>query len=124
MQSWEPACLGAALALCTIVGCQPKACPPPITSAAASGQRCAADDSACGPEPFRAQCLEQTDYSRNAPRVPFAPQPQREGDECAYDGECADSGCGYQCLSLRSGGNDAFTCEGRPDVEEQLEDAY
>lgn len=113
-----------ALAIAGLVDCHSQECPAPKTPAAVPGQRCAADDPACGPEPFSATCLEQTDYERDTKRIPLAPQPSQAGDECSHDGECADSGCGYHCGSLRSREDQVFTCEHRPDVEKRLEAAY
>jgi hypothetical protein len=59
-----------------------------------------------------------------APRIPIAAAPKRAEDECAHDGECADSGCGFRCLSLQASAGELFACEGRPDLEERLADAY
>lgn len=86
--------------------------------------RCRADDRACGAQPFRRTCLDNVftradqpihlvfhDHARELLAAPV---------DCDSDGECVDSGCGYQCSSTRDHSHRVYTCIGLPGVEEQL----
>jgi hypothetical protein len=75
----------------------------------APGARCAPDDPACGPVPYEAACVEQTDYHPRGKREIVRARPGR--GPCAYDGECRVGGCGNECVPT-SAIDHAGTCEG------------
>ena len=85
--------------------------------------RCSVDDAECGPEAFSRTCLDWAGYRARAPRLRVG---RNAVDQpCFHDGECANSGCGYQCLSFRSVRVDeAFECIGKPQTEKVLADAF
>ena len=92
--------------------------------------RCAPTDPDCGPEAFRHDCLDHAGYDPNAPRIPLHERRHKDpSSRCTHDGECFSTGCGYGCLSIYdpilSGPNPVvFTCEGHPDLEKALENAF
>ena len=96
-------------ALTASAGGDPAACVD-VTILSAPGARCAADDPACGPIPYEAACVEQTDYDPKGQRVIMRARPGR--GPCAYDGECRVGGCGNECVPT-SMVDHAGTCEGR-----------
>jgi hypothetical protein len=76
----------------------------------APGARCAPDDPACGPVPYEAECVEQTDYYSKGRREIVRARPGR--GPCSYDGECRVGGCGNECVPGTMVDR-AGTCEGR-----------
>jgi len=86
---------------------------------AETGPRCAADDPACGPMPYRGGCVEQTDYNPRTKRKLVYGAGGREvttPGQCTHDGECVKNGCGNQCTPA-SRGTSFGTCEGRFELE-------
>jgi hypothetical protein len=88
--------------------------------------RCLASDPGCGPQAFEHECRDALGYRSAAPRKPMG---GTQGVErpCTYDGECFDSGCGYQCLSVHhrtAGKQVSFTCEANERIGYALRDAY
>lgn len=86
-----------------------------VTILSAPGPRCAADDPACGPVPYQAMCVEQTDYDPKGARTIV----QGEGatGQCKHDGECVVSGCGNECAPAAAVGREG-TCEDRSDWDD------
>jgi hypothetical protein len=85
--------------------------------------RCEASDPDCGPEPFRGTCVAGLGFQPGVSRVPISRghDPDRP---CSFDGECVNSGCGYQCLSVQTlQANTAYTCIGLPKVDALLDRA-
>jgi hypothetical protein len=70
--------------------------------------RCAAGDPTCGPVPYKAACIERTDYDPQAARKPV--RGFGRAGECQHDGECFVAGCGNECVPARGTGI-AGTCE-------------
>lgn len=88
--------------------------PPPMS-------RCEVRDPDCGPEAFRHSCVAEVGYQPGVSRRPFGgPDPKRP---CSFDGECVDSGCGYQCLSTRGSEATSYTCIGLPYEDARLDRA-
>jgi len=81
-----------------------------VNISSAPGARCAPDDPACGPVPYEAACVEQTDYDPKGTRTIVRARPGR--GPCSYDGDCYVGGCGNECVpgSMVDRGG---TCEGR-----------
>lgn len=85
--------------------------------------RCEASDPDCGPETFRGVCPAAVGYEPGVGRYPLVSDPLTPGHACTYDGECINSGCGYQCSSIatiekRIADQIVFTCEARVGLEE------
>ncbi len=89
-------------------------------------ERCAASDPQCGPEAFSGTCLDRVGYRPTATRRPaFGGSFVRSLDNpCTFDGECVNSGCGYQCLSTTRHSNMGYTCEGHGEWDRALADAF
>jgi hypothetical protein len=107
--------------------CSSELCKPSEALAANPAQleaRCSADDAECGPEAFSHTCLDWAGYRPRAPRRIVMASALRS-QSCSYDGECANSGCGYQCLSLRNPrSNESFLCIKNFRMEALLADAF
>jgi hypothetical protein len=85
--------------------------------------RCEASDPDCGPEAFRGVCVASLGFQPGVARRPIGRghDPNRP---CSFDGECVNSGCGYQCLSVRTlERGTTFTCIGHPATDALLDRA-
>lgn len=77
--------------------------------------RCTADDPACGPEAFDHGCVAAAGTRK--PITNIAPG----YTDCDHDGECVNSGCGYQCESTRKvDPHVAYTCQGNSAMDHRL----
>jgi hypothetical protein len=79
-----------------------------VTIVSPPGPRCAVDDPACGPVPYKAACVERTSYDPKATRTLVRARPGR--GPCAHDGDCRVGGCGNECVPA-SHFDHAGTCE-------------
>jgi len=85
--------------------------------------RCLRDDSTCRPEAFDRS--RQREYQPDKLRIPVNPDARRRAAPCVFDGECVNSHCGYQCLSVRTiDPSESFLCLGDPKANALLADAF